>query len=419
MFVNRRFAVPTVVSIVGLAGVCFVSLSVGSANAGTPTSRLAEANVLRAFWNVAPAQLVEDAQLSSADAQHVAYLDTNSTCSHAEDSTKPGYTSSGNTAGTRSVVFCGSTTAFNPIQDWVTAPLHGEQLLNPRLMTTGYAESPDHAALDTLTHAFEAPAATVPLTWPNGSHFPLTKFAGNESDFNGGDAVATNCSADYVLHQDQLGAPLYVILPGSAKSAVPSTSGDVWLKDANGTPLPFCLWNSASPAAGRPFLTTAILLPRNPLVDGMSYTASYTAAGIAASWAFAVGTGVVPSGSSSPTASPSPTASASPTATASESPTASPALNPAPTLSQTNAKGTVTLTLRTAPEYNGLTVYFFRRSGMTGQVVPLGTGKVNSSGVATRTFDAKRGQILALYGKVINAAGITTPYSNTISFKVV
>lgn len=93
-------------------------------------------------------------------------------------------------------------------------------------------------------------------------------------------------------------------------------------------------------------------------------------------------------------------------------------LNAAPKLSQRNAGGVVTLTLSTSPDYRNKTVYFFRKSGLTGQVVPLGTGTVAPNGDAKRTFNAKRGQILALYGKVIGATNIATPYSNTITFKV-
>lgn len=91
---------------------------------------------------------------------------------------------------------------------------------------------------------------------------------------------------------------------------------------------------------------------------------------------------------------------------------------PAPVLTQTNSNGTVTLKLHTAAAFSGKTVYFYRRSGQTGQVVPLGTAKVGSTGVATRTFNAKRGQILALYANVPAATGIKSTYSNTIAFKV-
>lgn len=93
-------------------------------------------------------------------------------------------------------------------------------------------------------------------------------------------------------------------------------------------------------------------------------------------------------------------------------------LSPRPSLSQSNTGGRVTLTLRTESRFGGNTVYFFRRSGITGVVVPLGTAIVDSNGVAIRIFDAARGGILALYGKVLGTSNIESPYSNDVHFKV-
>lgn len=91
---------------------------------------------------------------------------------------------------------------------------------------------------------------------------------------------------------------------------------------------------------------------------------------------------------------------------------------PSPKLTQSNFQGTVDLNFVVDPHYNGKTVYFFRKSGMTGKVVPLGTGVVNQFGSALRSFNAKPGQILALYGKILGAADIKDPYSNLVTFKV-
>lgn len=90
----------------------------------------------------------------------------------------------------------------------------------------------------------------------------------------------------------------------------------------------------------------------------------------------------------------------------------------APALAQSSSKGAVNLSFFTDSTFHGKTVYFYRRSGMTGQVVPLGTGTVDSTGVARRTFNAKTGQILALYGKIIGVTDIYSPYSNSVTFKV-
>ena len=91
---------------------------------------------------------------------------------------------------------------------------------------------------------------------------------------------------------------------------------------------------------------------------------------------------------------------------------------PRPKLTQQSHNGTVLLIFQVDSHYVGKTVYFFRRSGMTGQVVPLGTAQVNSNGDAFRKFDTAKGGILALYGKILGAADISDPYSNTVAFKV-
>lgn len=92
------------------------------------------------------------------------------------------------------------------------------------------------------------------------------------------------------------------------------------------------------------------------------------------------------------------------------------AANP-PVLKQTNKNATITFTVTTLAAYKGDTVYFFRRSGLTGMVVPFGHVTVGSDGIATHYFNAKHGQILAIYSKV-SGPPAAVAYSNTISFKV-
>lgn len=76
-------------------------------------------------------------------------------------------------------------------------------------------------------------------------------------------------------------------------------------------------------------------------------------------------------------------------------------------------------TVKVDPRYSGLTVYFFRRSGQTGQVQPLGTGKVNSGGYAFRDLKGlKHGQALFCYAKLVGATNISNPYSNDVAFHV-
>lgn len=93
-------------------------------------------------------------------------------------------------------------------------------------------------------------------------------------------------------------------------------------------------------------------------------------------------------------------------------------VNPQIKLSQASKRGVVTLTLRSYPASSGKTAYFFRRSGMTGKVVPYGTATIGADGVAKRTFNATTGQTLAIYSKDTGVPSPTSPYSNTVAFKV-
>ena len=89
----------------------------------------------------------------------------------------------------------------------------------------------------------------------------------------------------------------------------------------------------------------------------------------------------------------------------------------APHLVESSGGGTVHLTLTTDSAEVGKTVTFYRMSGITGKVVPEGTGIVNASGIATRTNTYRVGQIVAVYAKVQDAT-LPLPYSNTVAFKV-
>jgi 5-hydroxyisourate hydrolase-like protein (transthyretin family) len=288
--ISRRIARLVILTLVVPAVAVFAAPGTARATTG-PNDWLGEANYLRTFWNVTVPTLTEDATLSANDQAHDHYLDENQTCGHTEDKSNPYYTDAGAYGGTHSVVYCAALGPVNDVDGWSRTPLHGEQVLNPQLTVTGFAETSlngGHAAMDTLTHYADGAAPAVPATWPNGTDFPFTHFAGGEIDYTGGDAVLDNCGATYSADEASLGAPIFVDLPGAAHSAVPASSSDVFLKDGNGTSQPVCLFDSASPVA--PFMSTAVLLPLHAFTPGMHYTASYTAGGATGTWSFTVAT---------------------------------------------------------------------------------------------------------------------------------
>jgi hypothetical protein len=279
---QARFAV------VALLAPTLVGLGATRATATTPTW-LTEANHLRTFWNVSVPTLTEDSTLSANDLAHDNYLDHNNTCGHTEDTGNPYYTAAGAYGGSHSVVYCTALGPVNDVDGWSTTPLHGEQVLNPQLTVTGFAETSlngGHAAMDTLTNASGAAAPAVAATWPNGTDFPFTHFAGGEIDYTGGDAVVDNCGPPYSDDQSALGAPLFVELPGAAHNAVPASASDYFLKDGNGTSIPVCLFDATSPVSPS---STAVMLPLHAFNPAEHYTASYKAGGITATWSFTVG----------------------------------------------------------------------------------------------------------------------------------
>ncbi|MBV9487784.1 MAG: fibronectin type III domain-containing protein [Frankiaceae bacterium] len=263
-----------------------VSIGASRADATTP-DWLAEANYLRTFWNVSVPTLTEDPTLSANDQAHDNYLDHNNTCGHTEDVNNPYYTAAGAYGGSHSVVYCAALGPVNDVDGWSRTPLHGEQVLNPQLTVTGFAETSlngGHAAMDTLTNASGAAAPAGFATWPNGTGFPFSHFAGGEIDYNGGDAVVDNCGSPYSDNQAALGAPIFVDLPGAAHHAVPASASDYFLKDNNGTAIPVCLFDATSPVA--PSMSTAVMLPLTAFKPLTHYTAQYKAGGYTATWSF-------------------------------------------------------------------------------------------------------------------------------------
>lgn len=246
---------------------------------------IARANYLRSFWSAPVPTLTEDPRLSANDVAHSKYLVLNGYCGHPEDSSKPGYSAAGDYGGMHSVVACGG--ADNPadaVDGWARTPLHGSQVINPRLTVTGYGHYSTDGAMDTLTHVFGGPDTAATMTWPNGPNFPFITFSGNEIP----DPYPGNCPSQYTSNEFNNGAPLFVDFPATVSSPVPASASDVWLKDASGTSLPICTLTTNARANSSLTTLSGAILPLHALIPGMSYTASWTASGTTATWAFTV-----------------------------------------------------------------------------------------------------------------------------------
>lgn len=89
-----------------------------------------------------------------------------------------------------------------------------------------------------------------------------------------------------------------------------------------------------------------------------------------------------------------------------------------PAIAQRSSGGDVTITISADPRFAGLRAFIYRRSGITGQVVALGTATLASSGVGTREFRTATGQHLLLYAKLVGATQIESPYTRDVAFVV-
>lgn len=246
---------------------------------GAVRSWLDEANLLRSFWSTPVPILTEDAALSAHLLDHVHYMDHDAGCNHLEDPTSQYYTDSGNYGGTHSVLWCGDVPGALAVDGWVKTPYHGEQVLDPSLNITGFADQGAHSGMDTLTHYGSVAFPSTIATWPSGSGAPVSFFGGSEIP-----SPVGHCDASYKARLDagqNLGATLFASFPGGA---TPTATASALQDETTGTALSVCVLHADSSSAF-PFMLDE-LLPREPLVAGHHYTASLTTGSGVASWDF-------------------------------------------------------------------------------------------------------------------------------------
>jgi hypothetical protein len=116
----------------------------------TSADAVARVNAYRAA-NGIPGDLVEDPALTEGCRQFVHYAALNGGFDkgrpHGETPGNPGYTPAGDEAAQSSVLAGGSS--WSDPHTWATAPYHEYQVMNPRLLRTGYAEEGGYQCLQT------------------------------------------------------------------------------------------------------------------------------------------------------------------------------------------------------------------------------------------------------------------------------
>lgn len=222
-------------------------------------------------------RVMENPALSAADLLHARYVVETDQGGHTEDRSSRWYTKAGANAAAHSQVFWSNYTTYSdraPIDFWMVAPFHADDILNPGLTQTGYglykkAGSPGvkmAAALDVLHSVKKAPAST---TWPvlfpgRGKETRLTSYNGGEYP-----DPLTRCPG----YQTPTGAPIIVLNNKVVNLGKHSL-------ETGGSSVAHCAY-SAQPK-------TVFLIPRKPLKRGKTYQVELGINNKTVSWSFKV-----------------------------------------------------------------------------------------------------------------------------------
>jgi hypothetical protein len=154
--------------LIALAVAALVGMLVpAAACAATPAQILALLNKQRAT-NEIPAGIVENPAWTSACLAHDAYEHSNSTLTHLETEGKPGYSSAGSLIAQTSVLAQGIK--WGPGDPYDNAPFHLFDLLNPRISSSGAADSAGFGCVEIERGTLRPPAATVTAYSYPGNH---------------------------------------------------------------------------------------------------------------------------------------------------------------------------------------------------------------------------------------------------------
>jgi phosphatidylserine/phosphatidylglycerophosphate/cardiolipin synthase-like enzyme len=235
---------------------------------------------------------------SDGDWKHARYMVKNNYVGHSEDPANPWYTPEGLLAAQKGNVFVSSSTATTDteaIDWWMSAPFHAVAVVDPALQQVGYGSYREAdggwqmgATLDVARGQGTIPATTTfPVAYPgDGKESVLRAFEGGEWP-----DPLTSCPG----YSEPAGLPIILqIGPGNLTPSVTAhtlMSGTISLEH--------CLFDETSYAnpvgstqtTGRNILNgrdAIVLMPRQPLTPGATYTVSISANGQTYTWSFSV-----------------------------------------------------------------------------------------------------------------------------------
>jgi hypothetical protein len=259
------------------------------------TDWLAYLNYYRSLGGLAP--VTGNPEWAQGAWLHSKYMVKNDYIGHSEDPNNSWYTTAGDEAARSSnvvVSYSDSATDQEAIDAWMQAPFHSVGILDPQLYEVGYGSYREKdggfqmgGALDVLRGLGEL-LATVqfPITWPaDGVTVPLTTFYNEYPD------PLSSC----VGYSSPAGLP--ILLQIGAGDRTPDVTFHSFMH--GDTILDHCVFHEATyanpdPGArelGRAILDSRdaiVLIPRDPLIPGKSYSVSITANGKSYSWFFSI-----------------------------------------------------------------------------------------------------------------------------------
>lgn len=256
--------------------------------------------------------VTEDSRLSDGAYNHAIYLVKNDTSHptidptgnvHDEDPSKPFYTPEGQAAAQNGdVTKSESPNATNQdaIDSWMTGPFHALWILDPALQTVGYGRYSEAdgvgwqmaAVLDVIQGRGNPPAGVqYPLMYPgkDTTTIRLLSYPGQESP----DPLAhTSCSG----FTTPTGLPIIIQLGADPTASNTPSVTNVSVKKG-GTDLTICWFDESSYTNSNSSLQdkarsvmnvhdAVIIIPKNPLEAGATYTVSVTADGSTYTWSF-------------------------------------------------------------------------------------------------------------------------------------
>jgi hypothetical protein len=242
--------------------------------------------------------VTENATWSDGDWKHSRYMVKNNFVGHTEDSTNPWYTPEGLLAAQKGNVFVSSSTATtdtDAIDWWMSAPFHAVAILDPALQQVGYGSYREAdggwqmgATMDVARGQGTIPATTTfPIAYPgDGTTIGLNSFDGGEWP-----DPLTSCSG----YAAPAGLP--IILQIGPGSITPNVTAHSLMQGA--ASLDHCLFDetsyinpdSSTQTTGRNILNSRdaiVLIPKQPLTPGATYTVSISTNEQTYLWSFSV-----------------------------------------------------------------------------------------------------------------------------------